>query len=109
MIGIGGDELDVKNSIGTLVNLFTHYKDNIILVSHVPPKNVCDLCNDGRNVGVSELAKIIETFQPVLCLFGHIHEEAGKKAIIGNTTCVNVGPNGAFIEIENDKIEVIFL
>jgi len=109
LIGIGGDELDCKNNVGKLVDVFAKNNKNVILVSHVPPKDACDLCNDGRNVGVPELRKIIEKFQPKLSIFGHIHEQAGCKSNIKDTICVNVGPSGALLTIENGDIDIEFL
>lgn len=107
-IGIGGDEVDCKLNVSKLEEKLVKIKDPIILVSHVPPKGACDLCNDGRNVGVPELKNLIKKFQPRIHLFGHIHEAKGHCKI-NSTTCINVGANGVILEVLHEKIDMRFL
>ena len=107
-IGIGGDEVDCKLNAAELEEKLINIKDPIILVSHVPPKGACDLCNDGRSVGVHELKSIIEKFQPRIHLFGHIHEAKGYCKI-KSTTFINVGAEGTIVKILNERIDVKFL
>ncbi|NHI91261.1 MAG: hypothetical protein EAX96_02075 [Candidatus Lokiarchaeota archaeon] len=108
-VGIGGDEIDCKHQIENLEKKVSNSKEKIILVSHVPPKGACDLCNDGRNVGVVELREFINLIQPKLHIFGHIHEQARSESIINLTTCINVGAEGMLITIKNGKIEIFFI
>ncbi|MHA1799739.1 MAG: metallophosphoesterase family protein [Candidatus Helarchaeota archaeon] len=106
-VGLGGDEIDCKMHINKLKEKIKDV-DNLVLVTHVPAKGACDLCNDGRKVGVDELRNIIIGEHPKLHLFGHIHEEARCISKIGNTTCINVGSSGALIELKNEEIKVNF-
>jgi Icc-related predicted phosphoesterase len=53
---------------------------------------------------------VIEAFQPVLALHGHIHESRGAVRI-GRTLCINPGSaygegvlHGALITLEEDRI-----
>ncbi len=41
-------------------------------------------------VGSTAVRRIIETYQPVLSIHGHIHESGGERKI-GNTLCINPG------------------
>jgi Icc-related predicted phosphoesterase len=41
-------------------------------------------------VGSTAVRKLIETYQPVLSVHGHIHEAGGERRI-GNTLCINPG------------------
>ncbi len=66
--------------------------NNLILVSHQPPKDTkLDLVTGGVHVGSPLLRAYIEKRQPLLCICGHIHE-AVSTDILGQTTLVNPGP-----------------
>ncbi len=61
-------------------------------------------------VGSTAVRKIIEKYQPLIALHGHIHESAGFVRI-GRTQCLNPGSEynegifrGYLVEIEGDKI-----
>lgn len=62
-------------------------------------------------VGSHAVRKIVEQYQPLLGLFGHVHE--GKGAIrLGKTLCINPGSMyeqgrllGALINLDRDKIK----
>ena len=63
------------------------------------------------SVGSNAVRAIIEQYQPVLSLHGHIHE---SKAVakIGRTTCVNPGSaysegviDGVIVELRGDKVK----
>jgi Icc-related predicted phosphoesterase len=62
-------------------------------------------------VGSRAVRTVIEKFQPMLGLFGHIHESKGTTRI-GRTLCVNPGSiyeqgylNGALINLSRDKVK----
>jgi Icc-related predicted phosphoesterase len=62
-------------------------------------------------VGSKAVRQVIEKYQPLLGLFGHIHESKGT-ARLGRTLCVNPGSvyeqgylNGAIINLGRDKIK----
>ena len=65
--------------------------DQIVLISHNPPKNTkCDAIGAGMHVGSEALRAFIEKYQPPLCLCGHIHEARATDAI-GATKLINPG------------------
>ena len=77
-----------------------------IMVSHAPPiDTMVDIVGAQAHVGSSSVRNFIETFQPNVCLTGHIHESAGIDKI-GNTIILNPGmlQNGGYIEVTiNDE------
>jgi uncharacterized protein len=73
----------------------------ILLVSHVPPANtLVDRLVHGQHVGSTAIRKLIETYQPDLCITGHIHEAKGEDRI-GRTKIINPGMlrKGGWIDI----------
>jgi Icc-related predicted phosphoesterase len=65
--------------------------DQVLLVSHNPPKNTrCDEIGAGMHVGSEAVRAFIEKRQPPVCLCGHIHEARAADAI-GATRVINPG------------------
>ena len=65
--------------------------DQVLLVSHNPPKNTkCDIIGMGIHVGSEAVRAFIEKYQPSLCVCGHIHEARAMDAI-GATEVINPG------------------
>jgi Icc-related predicted phosphoesterase len=67
------------------------------------------------HVGSMAVRKVIEEYQPLLGLHGHIHESKGVVRI-GKTLCINAGSDylagnlqGALITIEDDKVKSYIL
>jgi Icc-related predicted phosphoesterase len=67
------------------------------------------------HVGSKAVRKVIEEYQPLLGLHGHIHESKGVVRI-GKTLCINAGSDylagnlqGALITIEDDKVRSYIL
>jgi Icc-related predicted phosphoesterase len=60
-----------------------------IVLSHGPPKGICDMTANGLGVGDQDLREAIERTKPALCIFGHIHEAHGVGQL-GETLCCNV-------------------
>lgn len=71
---------------------FEHIKNQRIkvLVSHNPPKNVCDRTIFKTHAGSTAIAQFCQDNDLDLCICGHIHEAHGV-AMLGNTTVVNAG------------------
>ena len=77
-------------------------KSNAIFNFHVPPygyaldlapklsEDLVQAADNKIHVGSRAVAKMIEKYQPLLGLHGHIHESQAM-AKIGRTTCVNPG------------------
>lgn len=79
-----------------------------ILISHMPPKGVCD----GEGRGSDAVRKIVEEFKPGFVLCGHVHEAKGSGKL-GESIVVNPGTvcdgNYAIIDLEakSVKLEVV--
>ena len=100
-------EPELKDRLMTMIGQM-RAPENAIFNIHVPPyKTNLDQCpqlddqlrpvSAGGNpvmtsAGSTAVRELIETYQPVLSLHGHIHEGRGKTRI-GRTTCVNPGSN----------------
>lgn len=62
-----------------------------ILVAHCPPyRTAIDRIHTGAHVGSHSVRAFIETYQPDLCISGHIHEASGEDCI-GRTLLLNPG------------------
>lgn len=59
-----------------------------ILITHGPPHGILDRTWFGLKVGCKDLQKKVEEIKPRLHIFGHIHEQAGRK-IIDQTEYIN--------------------
>lgn len=65
--------------------------NNLIAVSHNPPKNTdCDKISGGVHVGSELFTQFIEQYKPLAVVTGHIHESAGICKV-GDTTVINPG------------------
>lgn len=68
--------------------------DNLILISHNPPKDTkCDAVNESLHAGSQMFKDLITELKPVLVLTGHIHEGCAVDKI-GETVLVNPGSFG---------------
>ncbi len=65
-----------------------------VLVSHSPPKSVVDGSSLGKSLGSTAVRAAVERLHPLLVVCGHIHQDAGRTAYIGETPVVNAGPEG---------------
>lgn len=72
-----------------------------VLVSHSPPKGAVDVSSSGRSLGSTAVRDAIVRLKPRLVVCGHIHESAGRRALIGNTPVINAGPMGLMYELES--------
>ena len=64
---------------------------NLVLVSHSPPRGALDRTLTGLHVGSTAVRRFIEEERPVAGLHGHIHEARGVERL-GPTLLVNPGP-----------------
>lgn len=65
--------------------------NNLIAISHNPPKNTdCDKISSGVHVGSELFTHFIEHYKPLAVVTGHIHESAGICKV-GTTTVINPG------------------
>ncbi len=87
-------------------------KKGMVLMTHVPSYGTLDTIPSGINVGSRSVKMIVDEFQPVLALSGHVHEAIGAVEHDG-TLFVNPGPakqgRCAVIDLEGDWASAILL
>lgn len=108
---MGGDEYDMKKNIKEIHKNLSESSpiEKLVIISHVPPFNTVDLCNDGRYVGVKEFRDLITELKPILVACGHIHENSQKEARLGSTLIYNVGRQGVLFTIKNKIVSTVAL
>ena len=79
--------------------------DTDILITHGPPQGILDRTNNWENVGCLDLLTKIMEIQPKFHLFGHIHEDYGKKKI-GETTYINASILSAMYDVKNRPVVI---
>lgn len=83
----------------------TSSSQNMVLVTHCPPKNTkLDLAGGTRHVGSEAVRRFIEERKPMLVICGHIHEAQGVDSV-GQVPVVNVGSaaHGHYASISLDR------
>ncbi|MDK2790273.1 MAG: uncharacterized protein PWP15_780 [Methanothermococcus sp.] len=79
-------------------------RGNFIFLSHAPPKDtMADRVRD-THVGSEAVRKIIEEYQPKLCICGHIHESRCIDKI-GDTIIINPSPECFSVYDSETKIK----
>lgn len=66
--------------------------DTQVLITHGPPKGILDKSEEGEHCGSVSLRDRLANLnpaQPIVHVFGHIHEDGGKEEIHGNVTHIN--------------------
>jgi len=71
-----------------------------ILITHSPPKGLCDRTSAGQSVGSTAIHAAIERIAPRLAVCGHIHDSWGARGRIGPSQIANLGPTPNWFEIE---------
>lgn len=72
-----------------------------LLVAHCPPyQTAIDRIHAGYHVGSTSVRQFIETYQPDLCISGHIHESPGEDRL-GKTHVLNPGmlAQGGYVSV----------
>lgn len=64
-----------------------------VLLTHTPPKGLCDRQNNGRHDGSTAVMDALRTKEPRLHLCGHIHASFGQSDKMGNCPVHNLGPS----------------
>lgn len=87
-------------------------KKGMVLMTHVPSFGILDQIPSGQSVGSKAVKRIVDEFNPILALSGHVHEARGVVEKDG-TVFVNPGPANegysAIIDIKDGKPEVLLL
>jgi Icc-related predicted phosphoesterase len=99
-----------------VASLFKIARKPVIYLSHNVPFNtpIDKITNkasprNGLHFGSLISRKIIEKYQPLICIGGHMHEHFGKCKI-GNTVAINAGYGGhvnVLVELSGNKIKKI--
>ncbi len=115
LVGLGGSNITIFHTAFELEEdaLYNGLKRNaskgMILMTHAPSYGILDEIPSGANVGSPAIKRIVDEYEPILALSGHIHEAIGSK-VVGKTTFVNPGPvkEGymATVEITDGKVFV---
>jgi len=102
--------------IPKIENYFKRTKKPIIFISHNAPYNTrLDIINSPNNpahkkhYGSVISRQLIDKYQPLLCVSGHIHEGYGKQRL-KKTLCINAGYGGGvntIVEIDVSKNKII--
>jgi Icc-related predicted phosphoesterase len=74
-----------------------------ILVSHSPPQGCVDVSSSGVSLGSASVREAIIDKHPLLVVCGHIHESAGRHAMLGRTPVVNAGPGGVVWNLDTSE------
>ncbi len=106
--GISG--LEVYTSMRKAEECLRQHDGKTILVTHHPPQaSKIDITWAKVHAGLPDIRRLIEEYNPRLCLCGHIHEARGYE-FIGKTLCVNPGPLAlgyyALVDVDELKVEL---
>ncbi|MEZ5777362.1 MAG: metallophosphoesterase family protein [Paracoccaceae bacterium] len=70
-----------------------------ILISHSPPRGVCDRHGRLGSIGSDAVLAATRRLGPRYLLCGHIHDDWGARGRIGQTEVMNLGPGRTWIDI----------
>ena len=105
LVGIGDFHFMPNIVIDKLEELVKRDPKKTIIVSHYPPKGLVDFTSDGEHAGIERFREIIEKYQPLLFICGHIHEAAGVTKL-GKTTIVNASMKNILAEINDGEVNI---
>lgn len=89
-----------------LERIYEDIPENIdVIISHGPPKGLCDFTEDEIHAGSSALRRTLSRVKPRLCVTGHIHEGYGV-ARFGDTKIINASIMTAEYQPTNKPIMV---
>ncbi len=71
-----------------------------VLVSHSPPHGHVDRSAAGDNLGSEAVLAAVQERAPRLVVCGHIHESWRQESSVGQTRIANLGPAGAWFELD---------
>ena len=118
IVGLGGSNITIFGTPFELEedeiydSLKANAEKGMILMTHAPSEGILDEIPSGLHVGSPAIKRIVDEYQPILAMSGHIHEAIGCKVING-TTFVNPGPAkegySAVVTVEGDKVDVKML
>ncbi|MFX0085651.1 MAG: metallophosphoesterase [Candidatus Hodarchaeota archaeon] len=94
--GKSWEEPQILEELQPLIRAFNIKKrKKTIIMTHTAPRGVLDFSSLGdKHIGSYYLRELIEDYQPLLSIFGHIHYCGGYSEFIGRTLCVNISSFG---------------
>lgn len=100
IVGYGGGGFGHKDkNMEIFIDKIKSKLKNWIFVTHAPPLNTkLDLVNN-YHVGSISIRIIIEKFNPLLDICGHLHENFNINDKIKKTRIINPGPTGEIINL----------
>lgn len=78
-----------------------------ILISHSPPLGILDDNVYGEPCGSISLLQAIDRIKPKYCIYGHIHEQGGKKYQYGNCLCINASHVNKHYKPVNKPVRIV--
>lgn len=84
------------------------HNDVDILITHGPPHNILDRCEDGYRAGCLTLLERVKEVKPKYHIFGHIHEDGGKTEEHDGTKFINASVVNLDYQISNDGLIIEF-
>ncbi|MFX1515439.1 MAG: metallophosphoesterase [Promethearchaeota archaeon] len=96
------DETAIQEDFENLIqDLSQDERQRLIFMTHCAPRGVLDFSSLGScHIGSYYLRELIETYQPILSIFGHVHYCGGYSEFIGKTQCINVSSFGLVVSHE---------
>jgi len=105
IVGLGDYYFMASYVLDKFESLLKKNPKKTIVISHYPLRGVLDKTDFGSHVGSDELRALIEKYQPLVFLCGHIHEAAGVSNI-GKTTVINAAMKNVLVEIKDEEVNV---
>ncbi|WP_455464024.1 metallophosphoesterase family protein [Candidatus Hodarchaeum mangrovi] len=90
------DDPDLERDLTPKIDeLSSTERRKAILLTHTPPRGILDFSSFAdHHIGSYHLRKIIDDYQPLLSIFGHVHYCGGYHNYVGRTQCLNVSSYG---------------
>lgn len=109
-------KVEYEKTLSKVSSLFEKATKPIIFLSHNVPFNTSldkivnkNSPRNGWHYGSLVTRKIVEKYQPLVCVGGHIHEHFGKCKV-GKTVCINAGfGSNVNVLMELDKNKIVRL
>lgn len=78
-----------------------------VLVTHAPPKGLCDEAAPGVSMGSEALAGLVRCLSPRVMVCGHVHASWRRHGWVGRTLVYNAGPLGAVVDVQEEGSIVV--
>jgi Icc-related predicted phosphoesterase len=80
----------IKDLKSMIQGLSLEKRQRAIIMTHAPPRGILDFSSlSNKHIGSFYLRELIEDYQPMLSVFGHVHYCGGYSEFLGRTQCIN--------------------